>query len=340
MVVRERRRAVSIAASDRARFAPPTIDPATPARDASQLLLAALAATVREHVEQIVGGEEAEAIHDLRVDLRRARCLLGPLRGVFSRSETEGLREGVRWLGDLTGPMRDRELLAERLEKTRAELLGDDRWAIDSLLAFIGRDRDQARRDVLEGLGSVRCQQVMKAWARLAAAAPEPPSLRRRAAKEAPARPDQPAGEQPVGKVAAAAIDRAWRRLVHHGRALSKESALDEFHEVRIDGKKLRYLLELFRSAYSSVDLGPTIRTLKALQDCLGDLNDARVQEEALRLLAPRVAAEGGPATGTLLVIGRLIERSEVARARARRRYERRFAALDSKENRRLLRSL
>ena len=327
------------AAPLRYRFTPPALDPATPARAASTILLASLGDAVRATVEQIVRGDEPEAVHDLRLALRRTRCLLGPLRGVFTRAETARVRTGLRWLGDLSGPPRDLELLIERLEATRKDLPDEEREAVDGLLAVVSRDREQARRALLKGLGSARYGRLGDAWARLASSFVRP--TRENGATRLPRqRPSVPAADQPIATVAAEAIDRAWRRLLRHGNNLSASSAAEDFHEVRIDGKKLRYLLELFRSAYPAVDLAPTIENLKSLQNCLGDLNDAQVQEDLLRKIAPRLVTSGGPTADSLVLVGRLIERSDRARRSARRRYEDRFRALAAKDNRRRIRSL
>jgi CHAD domain-containing protein len=331
--------ATSDPAPQRYRFTPPTLDPATPARAASTILLASLGDAVRATVEQIVRGDEPEAVHDLRLALRRTRCLLGPLRGVFTRTEAARLRTGLRWLGELSGPPRDLELLVERLEATREELPEPDREAIAVLLSMVCRDRDQARRALLKGLASARYGRLGDAWARLASSFLRP-SRENGSTRLPRQRPAAPAADQPIATVAAEAIVRAWRRLLRHGKKLSDSSAAEDFHEVRIDGKKLRYLLELFRSVYPAVDLAPTIENLKSLQNCLGDFNDAQVQEELLREMAPRLATADGATAESLLLVGRLIERSHRARRSARRRFEDRFSTLAAKDNRRRIRSL
>ena len=84
----------------------------------------------------------------------------------------------------------------------------------------------------------------------------------------------------------------------------------------------------------------PTIENLKSLQNCLGDLNDAQVQEDLLRQIAPRLVTAGGATADSLVLVGRLIERSHRARRSARRRCEDRFGTLAAKDNRRRIRSL
>ena len=55
---------------------------------------------------------DAEALHDLRTTVRRLRSLLRPLRGLPGVEQLEAAAAGV---GDLTTPLRDREVLAAYL---------------------------------------------------------------------------------------------------------------------------------------------------------------------------------------------------------------------------------
>jgi len=55
---------------------------------------------------------------------------------------------------------------------------------------------------------------------------------------------------------------------------------------LRVEGKKLRYLLEFFGSLYDDRLIGPMINDLRKLQDNLGELNDLRMRADALRSFA------------------------------------------------------
>ena len=54
------------------------------------------------------------------------------------------------------------------------------------------------------------------------------------------------------------------------------DAPLDTLHALRIDAKRLRYTLEAFQEVLDS-DAGKIIDAVKALQDHLGTLQDARV---------------------------------------------------------------
>ncbi len=59
-------------------------------------------------------------------------------------------------------------------------------------------------------------------------------------------------------------------------------ASLEQFHALRIEFKKLRYTVEYFREVLG-IQAGEVIEELKALQDHLGDLNDANVASHLLR---------------------------------------------------------
>ena len=68
-------------------------------------------------------------------------------------------------------------------------------------------------------------------------------------------------------------------RLLARGAAISDGSPAGALHRVRIDAKKLRYLLEFFRDRFR---VERQVRALKRLQDNLGDLHDLQVQRAVL----------------------------------------------------------
>lgn len=62
--------------------------------------------------ERLAADTDSEALHDLRIGVRRLRSLLRPLRGLPG---VEQLEAAAKALGTLTTPLRDREVLAGEL---------------------------------------------------------------------------------------------------------------------------------------------------------------------------------------------------------------------------------
>jgi triphosphatase len=87
---------------------------------------------------------------------------------------------------------------------------------------------------------------------------------------------------------------KKWRKT---GKNLSEESPLEEYHEFRKEGKRLRYALEFLEDVYGEKTTDRLVKPLKELQDSLGRHQDLIVAAELLenvaadaRRLPPRTA--------------------------------------------------
>ncbi|QCI11625.1 CHAD domain-containing protein [Pseudomonas putida] len=76
--------------------------------------------------ERLAADTDSEALHDLRTNVRRLRSLLRPLRGLPG---VEQLEEACKSLGELTTPLRDREVLAAELLRRGLTAAGQRRQA-------------------------------------------------------------------------------------------------------------------------------------------------------------------------------------------------------------------
>ena len=89
------------------------------------------------------------------------------------------------------------------------------------------------------------------------------------------------------------ASSKAQARLLEHGRAITPTTPAEDVHELRKDAKKLRYLLECFGGLLPASARKAFVKRLKALQDNLGEHQDAEVHVAQLR----QAVAELPPAT-------------------------------------------
>jgi CHAD domain-containing protein len=147
----------------------------------------------------------------------------------------------------------------------------------------------------------------------------------------------RPAAAEPIGELAAARIGKVYRRMVKMGRQIDDSSQPEALHELRKEGKELRYLLELFGSELYPADVvKPMIKTLKALQDVLGRHHDREVQAATLRSLREEVSALPRGAAA-LMAMGLLVERVAEDQRAAHRQFQDVFAAFASKQQRKLV---
>ena len=232
-----------------------------PAEEAARLIALELIQALK-FTRARLGTGDSEALHDLRVALRRLRTALRTYRPQLRDS----LRRGpVRRLSRIARATRESRDLEVHLEWGRAQLSGlppQERAGVEWLVERMARRRREA---------AGRLTQVVEREFDRAIAPLERRLLRYRAEIEP--------GPVRRSRAAAAVIGGRIERL-----AGELEAALGEVrtlrdeetaHRARITAKRLRYVLEPIAGLVAGVE--PQVERLRALQDDLGDLHDSHV---------------------------------------------------------------
>jgi CHAD domain-containing protein len=89
----------------------------------------------------------------------------------------------------------------------------------------------------------------------------------------------------PAGENARANLPGLLREYAEQGSALGNSAPEAAFHKFRLNTKKLRYLLEIFRPCYGG-ELKALLKCLRTVQDHLGAMNDCVTTRQ---LAAPRL---------------------------------------------------
>lgn len=245
---------------------------------------------------------DTEFHHDLRVAVRRARAMLSQLARAFAPGEVEFLRQQLAWLGGLTGPVRDLDVLLLELRLLEADL----REPLQTLVEIVEERRASERRTLIEALDSPRWVEVQALWQGWAEA-------------------NAGGTDLVLGELVAARAERLLRRVRREGAQLGDHAPADALHGLRIECKKLRYLLECAARIVEPGAATPCLSVLRGLQEVLGAVNDARLQAEQLEAWAKPLAKRD---PRSLLALGRWIERRRTAERSARARFAERLAQL------------
>jgi CHAD domain-containing protein len=272
-----------------------SLDPDMRADEAAKRILAALLETMLANEDGTRRDLDTEFLHDFRVSIRRTRSCLGQLQGVFPEEVTRRFAREFAWLGGVTGPTRDLDVYLLNMVDYRARLPAESSHALEPLEHHLRERQVEEQRRLARTLGAARYRKLVRDWAGFLEV--ETPTA---------AEGEAAAGARPALDVATERILRAYRRVRKRGAGIDEQTPVEVLHRLRIDCKKLRYLLEFFRSLYPAERVVPLIRSLKRLQDDLGDLNDVGVQTGELRGSADELLQQGSAATGTLLAMGRL----------------------------------
>jgi len=133
--------------------------------------------------------------------------------------------------------------------------------------------------------------------------------------------------DTPVRRLADGRIWKAYRRVMKEGGAIDDNSPAEALHNLRIDCKKLRYLLEFFQSLYPPRRFRALVKSLKAFQNVLGEFQDTEVQSLAILELGRKMAAAGVAPTETQMAMGMVAESILLRQGAAREAFYDRFDA-------------
>lgn len=197
-----------------------------------------------------------EAIHDLRVAIRRLRTLLKMARPVYGRWHTDVVRRAFAEVMRATGELRDEEVLEETLEGASSHP-AFARWR-----EARGAREARLRREVV-----VRIERGDLDRARLLL-------------KALLVFPAAPKRDVELARFARRTVERA-RRAVEAGRDVGEDDVMG-LHDLRIAYKELRYSIELLSDALP-LDARAMLEPSAIFQKRLGEIHDVDVAIETLR---------------------------------------------------------
>jgi CHAD domain-containing protein len=253
------------------------LTPGMPVADAARVALAARFAVVRHFLPLAAEKphEDIEHVHQLRVGTRRATAALRVFADALPRKLLKATRRTLRRIRRAAGDARDWDVFIVSLPAAKALSTKAAQPALDFLLGYAFGQRDAAQ-------------------ARLADAACEAGPLFAEQSEELPARAHEPRpeeGAQPAnfGELAAAQFGVLFREFTSDVEANPKEPAA--LHALRITGKRLRYALEIFADCFLPAMKEAIYPRVEAVQELLGDVQDAAVGAERLAQIRATVEA-------------------------------------------------
>jgi len=242
------------------------------------------------------------AVHEMRVAARHLEVLLRMFRG-YGPGWAVGARGRVHSLVKRLGAVRDCDVQLAFLDGSLAECTPEQRGAFEPIRARLTARHDQARTRLLQALDSPPLRHWIQDWERHLAA--NTPGTAR-------------AQRTRTAAVARTLVRDAARALRKRARRIDGSSLPEDYHEVRIRAKRLRYTIDAFATLYGD-PAHEYSQALGKLQTVLGDYHDAMVREQRFTELVT-----GGPRlpSSTSFLVGRLVERDVQAFERCRKKFD------------------
>lgn len=251
-----------------------------------------------------------EAVHQMRVGLRRLRAALTAFKPLLDGEGFAEVKAGAKWLAQALDEARDIDVFIEDSFRPAQAAADEADPAIEALGSRLRHLQAEAYEHVAASLDSPRFAALLldvAAWVEVGPWVRKDDRIRRETARA----------------FGAHALDRLHRKVRKRGRNLPELSPASR-HMLRIEAKKLRYTIEFFDGAFRHKHQRRRERyrqAIRALQDRLGELNDVAVA----RAKAPRLLGVRG--TAAAFTAGLIIGRREENEAELRRAAEAAFAA-------------
>lgn len=213
-------------------------------------------ALIVSNADALRGDPASEHVHQARVALRRMRSAIRSF-DPYGEDFPARLGKGLHWLAQTLGATRDWDVVVEQTLPAVLSSAPVDNADQRHLQRAARRGQARATKQAIAAVSSRRYARIVLRIARWSIE-------------------DAAAATSGVGETAAPLLEQAADRLFKDARSFSRLGQ-EKRHRVRIHAKRLRYALDLLAPSLPGRGAADYIEALAALQDTLGELNDASV---------------------------------------------------------------
>ncbi len=274
----------------------------------------------------VVRDIDVEFLHDFRIAIRRTRSLLSLLKKQIPAQDLIYFQDQFKWLGSVTGPLRDLDVCLLEKEGYVALLPDTLQDGLNYFFQSLEKQRVVELKLLQKHLRSKRYVTLIEDWQNYLSKITEPGH--------------NVLGEKNTGKVVRKIVSKKIEKIIISGGEINDSSPDGDLHNLRIKGKKFRYLLEFFQSMLGPDETAQFLKQLKRLQNNLGDFNDLSVQQEMLLKYQNEQLGRTKQDIHIATSLGGLISALAIEHQHIRRKFEKTFKKFSSEENLQLMAEL
>ena len=216
--------------------------------------------------------EDAERLHQLRVALRKIRSLLALLAKKIDLPKAKKLEKLAKAIMKQTNKARDLDVYLEWLEEYEQILPTKLTSSLQTLKESLQKERNKAYNTLLDVLQSQEFNLLLSKLHSFASS-----------------KPTQKAPSIILGKqILIGQLNSVWKKACR----LTPQSKPHKYHLVRIEIKKLRYLIEFFSFIFKKERYKDILANVKTMQDILGEHQDTTVQLEYIETILQNTLTE------------------------------------------------
>jgi CHAD domain-containing protein len=240
----------------------------TPAREAVGRIVRTILEIAIRNVPGILNDLDTEFLHDYRICLRKMRSVLSLVKDVYPAEETGRMRKILGDLARQTNRLRDLDVYLLARDEYLGLLPPGLRPALEGMFEDFAAEREKEARRTVSKMRAPSSRRLLR-------------EIEEFFFEETRHRP-APAAGLPVGPLVFRCIYKRYRKIRKIATGIGAETPDEVVHQIRIECKKLRYLLEFFTELIPKDEGAAMQRLLRRLQGRLGEFNDASVQQKSL----------------------------------------------------------
>lgn len=300
--------------------------PDSPVAESAGRIVETFLAVARRNEPGLAADIDTEFLHDYRVSLRRVRSLLSLFKGVYADDFCRSVKMQLADMMKQTNRLRDLDVyLLDR--GTYYDMVPESLFAgLDIMFKIFREEREEELRKIRLILEQAEYDARMN---RLLADFQPVEKINY-----------GPAALADTGAFAKRQIFKRYRKAASIASGIEPSTPESAVHELRIQCKKLRYLMEFFLPLFPARRIKPLIKSLKELQDMLGRFNDYCVQRESLAAFVEQHPIQGRKGLQAAESAGALVAALFQLQQKARREVETNLKHLVNRETAAAYRSL
>jgi CHAD domain-containing protein len=245
------------------------LNPEAPACETTRNIIKTYIQVARENEPGIKADYDTEFLHDYRVSLRKVRSVLSLFKGVFRDDDTARLRQAFADIMKQTNRLRDLDVYLLEKSLYFSMIPKSLHEGLSVMFEVFATERQQQLKHVVDMLNSESYTRTIT-------------DLAEQFTSTNILKPG-PKGDGPTLPFACRLIWKRYNKVCKVARRINSDTPSKEFHVLRIQCKKLRYLMEFFTPLFPQKTIKQLIKALKRLQDNLGRFNDFSVQQRSLQ---------------------------------------------------------
>lgn len=279
------------------------LSPEMPTRQAIRRIVCRMLAIARSSEAGIIDDIDTEFLHDYRICIRKIRSVLSLIRGAYPPKTTQQLKTAFSLLARKTNRLRDLDVYLLARPDYLALIPHELRGPLTTIFDDFTAERKAERRGIVRHFGSAGYRRRLDSLEQFFTA---PDVL-----------PVSATSEPPIGPLVSNRIYRRYRKIRKLAGAITHDTPDEAIHELRIQCKKLRYLLEFFAELFPPDQTPMLLKRLRRLQNRLGEFNDSSVQKVFLLDYWENTgrshanAVDLGPSIGGLVAVLHLRQRTQ-----------------------------